>query len=234
MVALLSRLGKDADLAMPGMAAALKDEDQYVRQLAINYFTYSERNDANSRLTWMDKALKQELLPAFLAGLQENNEGTRNNALIALRYYPEEKSVVTAAVIPILKDPEAMVRIRAVETLHRVNPEATVAAGAVTEALKILNHPDDQIAHQGAAALGEMQKEPATVVPALIAAMNGTNSLVGSEATYALKKFPGQADIIIPALHAILQRTNSPVPRYNITGALKEFERLPSKTNLPE
>ncbi len=235
MVALISRLDKDADAATPVMVQALGDENDSVRQLTINFFTHVTYGvEKKARLDRIDKAIKKEILPRFIAGLQDSNYGLRNNALIALRYYPEEKSAVTAAVIPLLKDPEAMVRIRAVETLHLVNPEATVAAGAVTEALKILNHPDDQIAHQGARTLGEMQKEPATVVPALIAAMNGTNSLVGSEAAYALKKFPGQADIIIPALHAILQRTNSPVPRYSITEALKEFERHQSKTNPPE
>jgi len=225
MVSLLSRLDKDADSATPVMVQALKDENDSVRQLAVNFFTHVTYGDIKeARLDRIDKVLKKDILSLFIAGLQESNYGLRNNALIALRYYPEEKQAVTSAVIPILKDPEPMVRIRAVQTLQQIDSDATVSAGAVAEAVRILQHPDDQIASQAAEILGKMQKEPSLVVPALINAMNGTNSLVGSSAAIALRNFPEHADVIIPALHAMLQRTNSPIPKYNLNGTLREFE----------
>lgn len=222
LVSLLSRLGPDAKEATPIMIETLRNENASVGMMAISFFTAGENPAAP--LNQLDQAHKQELLPLLLAAVQSNNEGLRNNALIALRYYPNEQQTVTPAILPLLKDPKPEIRLRTVQTLYRVNPDRLVSSGGVTVALDILENPDPQLAHQGATTLGEMHKEPALVVPALLDAVRGTNSLVSSSAIRALSKFPEEAGTITPALQEIL-RGSGGNNRRSITNLLQKLEK---------
>ena len=127
VVDILSRLSKDAKLAIPAMTLALNDEDSSVRQIAINFFTQGE--DENCLLNQMDPKAKKELLPEFIRAVQDNDWGLRNNALVALRFYPEQAQIVDPVLIAALQDPVPTVRRLAADALKRVDPAAAAKAG---------------------------------------------------------------------------------------------------------
>lgn len=122
VVDLLSRLSKDAKLATPAMARALNDEDPSVRQIAITFFTGGE--DENCLLNQMEARAKRDLLPAFTRAMQDSHEGLRNNAAIALRYYPDQAEIVVPILTRALQDPAPKVRQLAAEALKRIDPAA--------------------------------------------------------------------------------------------------------------
>src|SRR5262245_36538912 len=126
VVDLLSRLSKDAKLATPAMARALRDEDHAVRQIAITFFTWGE--DENTLLNHMEAGPKRKLLPEFIGAMQDANPGVRNNATIALRYYPEEAKVVAPVLVKALDDPVPRVRQLAADALKRIDPAAAAKA----------------------------------------------------------------------------------------------------------
>jgi hypothetical protein len=131
VVRLLSRLSKDAESATPVMVRALKDEDHSVRQIAITFFTSGE--DEHSLLNQMRPRAKRDLLPEFVRAMQDANWGVRNNAAIALRYYPEEAQVVVPVLVKALQDPDLRVRRLAAEALRRVDPAAAAKAEGETK-----------------------------------------------------------------------------------------------------
>ncbi|MFO1501770.1 MAG: HEAT repeat domain-containing protein [Verrucomicrobiota bacterium] len=126
VVDLLSRLSKDARLATPVMVRALNDEDHSVRQIAITFFTWGE--DENCLLNQMEPRAKRQLLPEFVRAMQDSNGGVRNNAAIALSYYPEEAQTVTPVLLKASQDPDPRVRRLVVAALKRVDPAAVVKA----------------------------------------------------------------------------------------------------------
>jgi HEAT repeat protein len=107
VVDLLSRLSKDARIATPAMVRELQDENTSVRQIAINFFTGGE--DQNALLNQMEKDEKRSLFPIFLAGMQDANPGVRNNSAVALRYYPEQAQVVVPALVKASQDSNSSV-----------------------------------------------------------------------------------------------------------------------------
>jgi HEAT repeat protein len=128
VVDLLSRLSKDAKLATPAMARALKDKDPAVRQLAITFFTQGE--DENCLLNQMEAGAKRDLLPEFIRAMQDDNGGVQNNAVIALRYYPEQAQVVVPVLVKALQDPVPTVRKLADDALRRIDAAAPAKAEA--------------------------------------------------------------------------------------------------------
>jgi hypothetical protein len=131
VVRLLSRLSKDAESATPVMVRALKDEDHSVRQIAITFFTSGE--DEHSLLNQMEPRAKRDLLPEFVRAMQDANWGVRNNAAVALRYYPEEAPVVVPVLVKALQDPDPRVRRLAATALRRVDPAAAAKAEGETK-----------------------------------------------------------------------------------------------------
>lgn len=127
VVELLSRLSKDAKEATPAMTRALKDEDQGVRHIAISFFTEGE--DEKTLLNQMEAGAKRDLLPAFVRAMQDDNWAVRNNAVIALRYYPEQAEVVVPVLVKALQDPVPKVRQLAADALKRIDPAAAAKAG---------------------------------------------------------------------------------------------------------
>lgn len=221
VVSLLSSLGKDAQGAVPAMARALKDEDESVRAIAITFFSDTEGEDA--LLNQMPVLQKRKLLPEFIRALGSGrNWGLRNNAALALKYYPEEREMVVPALTNALSDPMPQVRIVAAESLHRVDPGAAASEGVVQVVIDIVRNPDDQIAYRAAELLGRMAEQPALAVPALIESVQGTNRLVASSAASALGNFPDHAEVILPVLLQAYQDTNSVVSRRASGGALKK------------
>jgi hypothetical protein len=224
---LLGRMGRDARPAWPAVARALEDEDASVRQIAINFFTSSE--DKNALLNQIPAREKKRLLPLFLRAAEDggNNWGLRNNALIALRYYPEDASLVAPTLVKALQDPAPYVRIMAADALHRVDADAGKKAGAVDVLIKLTSDQDDQIASRAVSTLREFKNGP-DAVPALIQAMHGTNVNVGCNAVWALQfDFPDFADKIIPEMRKAAERKDN-VGGY-ARSALKSLESKPAR-----
>jgi len=209
LVSLLSSLGNDARSATPAMGRALKDENPDVRALAISFFTGPE--DEHALLNQLDKSQKRKLLPALIAALQDNTPSwsVRNNAALALRYYPEAARVVVPALTKALQDPIPQVRLLAAAALLRVDADAARKAGAARVVISILKEPDAQVAYWAARLLGDVQAQPELAVPALLECLRQTNTLVASQAVWSLEQFRSKADLILPALKEAAQRKDS-------------------------
>jgi len=219
---LLSNLGHDAPLATSVMAEALKDESAGVRQIAIAFFTYTEGEDAF--LNQLPNKKKRKLLPDFIRAIgYTRHSGLRNNAAIALRYYPEERETVVPVLIRALKDPAPAVRLLAAEGLHAMASDSIDMNGVVSVVIGVLKESDDQVAYRAAGLLGNMGNTPSLAVPALLESVKGTNSLVASGAAFALGSFAANAKIIAPVLLKAYQDTNSIVRRWASGPTLKKI-----------
>lgn len=226
VVALLSSLGNDARIAVPAMGRALKDEDPDVRAWAISFFTSTE--DEHALLNQLDKRQKRKLLPSLIEALQDNTPSwsVRNNAALALRYYPEEARAVAPALAKALQDPIPQVRLLAAAALLRVDAEVARKTGAVRVVINILKDPDAQVASRAAELLGEFQAQPELAVPALIECLRHPDTLVGCQAVWSLGQFRSNADLILPALKEAAQRKDS------VTGAARAAaKRLESEAS---
>jgi hypothetical protein len=222
VVDLISRLGRVAENATPAMAKTLQDEAPSVRQLAMNYFTDTE--DEHCRLNRLDMNEKKKLLPNFIRDLQDSsNSGLRNNAALALRYYPEQRKTITPVLQKALKDPAPQVRLLAAEALNRIAPDTIVSAKAVPVVIEVLKNPDDQVAYRAARLLGEMRQEPSVEVPALIEAAESTNTLVACSALWSLGQFPDQVKTTEPALLNALKNPAGSI-RHSAANALKAID----------
>lgn len=122
IVELLSRLSKDAREATAVMTLALEDEDHSVRQIAINFFTRGE--DETCLLNQLEPRTKARLLPKFVHAMHDPNTGVRNNAAVALRFYPEAAKEVTPVLLNALGDPDPKVQRLAGIALRQVDPAA--------------------------------------------------------------------------------------------------------------
>jgi HEAT repeat protein len=222
VISLLKQFGKDAKPVEPAIARALRDDDSGVRQIAIG--CYEELLGA------MTDREKLARLPDFIRAMQDSDWGIRNNAVVALRFYADQLTMVVPVLIKALQDPEIHVRMLAAEALAHIDLSAAIHSGAVPIAIQILRDPNDQVAYQAAELLGTMGQEPDLAVPALVEAMHGTNALVATMAARALGKFPAKADVIVPVLVKAFQETNSIISRWALTAALKEID----PTNAPE
>ena len=174
---------------------------------------------------------KKKLLPLFIRSLEDGgwSWNPRNNAALALRYYPEDASAITPSLVKALQDPEPHVRLQSAQTLNRVNPDAAKKAGAVSVLTNLLRNPDDQIASRAAAVLRQFQNEADIAVAALIEALQSTNSNVGCNAVWSLESaFPEYADRIIPELKKAAERKDN-VGGY-ARSALKKFESKATAT----
>src|SRR6266849_1546668 len=173
--------------------------------MAISFFTSPENE--NSFLNQMDKKEKRRLLPDFIHALEDNsNSGLRNNAALALRYYPEQRQIVAPVLVKALQDAIPQVRLLAAEGLNRVDPDAAEKAGAIAVVIEVLKEPDDQVAYRAAEFLREFQRQPELAVPAIIESLQNTNTLVACTALWSLQQFKHHADTIIPALKKAAQR----------------------------
>jgi len=227
---LLCRMGKDAYPAWPAVARALSDEDPWVRARAITFFTYPENEKAF--LNQMPAKEKKKLLPQFIRAVEDVGWcwNVRNNAALALKYYPDEAALVVPPLLKALKDPSPYARLSAAAALNRVDPAAASKAGAVAVVAQILQNPDYNLSGQAAYALRQFQHDADLAVTALIEALHGTNSsVVGASAVWSLEHaFPRHADRIIPELRKAAER-NDNAGGY-AKGALKSLESKAAKT----
>jgi RNA polymerase sigma factor (sigma-70 family) len=136
----------------------------------------------------MTEKEKAPFFPEFLRCLPSKDANVRNNALVALRYYPGQARVMTPALVEALQDSEVRVRLRAADALAQVDARTGIQAGIIPILIDILKNPDDQIAWQAPGILGAMGPEAASAVPDLISSARGTNRLVAHAAASALRR----------------------------------------------
>jgi hypothetical protein len=218
---LLCRMEKDAWPAWRAAARALEDENDGVRQMAINFFTWHE--DDSAFLNHMPARDKKTLLPLFLQALETARSwGPRNNAALALRYYRDEKAAVIPALTNALGDTEPYVRLTVAGSLNHVDAEAASRAGVVKVLGVLVTDANDQIAGRAASALRQCRNDADAAVAALIEALHSTNSYVSSSAVWSLESFPSHADTIIPELRKAAERKDNAAGYAK--GAIKSLE----------
>jgi hypothetical protein len=226
LVSLLANLGNDANSATPIMIRTVnRDEDDSVRQSAINFFTTSE--DEKCRLNQLPADQKKQVLPGLVRDLQGSRSwGLRNNAANALKWFPEQRAILAPVLVRTLQDPQAQVRLLAAEALNRVDSDTAKRAGAISVVIAITKNPDDQISHRAVSALRFFKGDAELAVPTLIECLQHTNTLVACEAVWALewapREFKKYADIVVPALRNAAERKDH-VGKY-ATVALKRFQ----------
>ncbi|MCX6928671.1 MAG: HEAT repeat domain-containing protein [Verrucomicrobia bacterium] len=227
LVSFICKLGTNATMAEPIMARMLSDEDASVQQLAINFFTWGESETA--LLNQLDPKEKRRLLPAFIRALRnQTHDGLRNNAAIALKYYPEHRQIVVPALVAALNDPVPRVRLMVAGALNQVDPDTSKRVRAVSVVIPILKDPDNQVAFRAAGLLGNMKNEAELAVPALIEALENPDELVACTAVWMLEALErgGQLEpyvkTVIPALTKAAERKDS-VAGY-ARFALKRFQ----------
>jgi len=100
LVFLLGQLGKDARLATPVMAQALKEDDPFVRFNAI-YFFAARSESGNALLNELDAGQKRKILPDFILAMQDSRDlHVRSVAANALQFYTEQADVVALGWLP--------------------------------------------------------------------------------------------------------------------------------------
>jgi HEAT repeat protein len=208
VLAVLGRMGTDAWPVWPSVAHRLADEDDFLRQSAINYFTAND-----GRFLKEHPQEKKKLLPLFIENLEDTrsgNWGLRNNAAAALKYYPDHAVAAAPALTKALRDPEPHVRLRAAEALHCVDPESAERTGAVKVIIPLTQEKDDQIAAVAVSALGDFQNEPELAIPALLDALRATNTLVACSAVWTLDRaYAKHAKLIIPEMRKAAERKDN-------------------------
>lgn len=188
------------ELVIPAMLRSFRDDHASVRMLAVSYFTRGENDTAP--LATMERRTKRKVLRELLPLMSDPSSGVRNNAALALGYFPEEAGPVAAALIPALRDPDARVRVVAAGSLQKVSPDEAVKAGVIPVLIRILEEEDDQIGYRAVEFLGLYAQETELTMPALLAALDHESGLIRSYAAIALGNFPAFASDIVPILRA--------------------------------
>jgi hypothetical protein len=94
--------------------------------------------------------------------------------------------------------------------LNRVDPAGAKKAGAVSVVAGVLKEPDDQIASPAAGALRDFRSQPEVADPALVKALQHTNTLVACSAVWAIgASFRDGTNTFIPALRQAAQRKDN-------------------------
>jgi hypothetical protein len=229
VVALLGGLGKDAESAVPVMIEVVRnDEADSVRQSAISYFNSSE--DEHCLLNRLTPKQKKGLLGPLIRDAQDkDNWGLRNNAVISLGFYPEQRDKVAPVLVQALKDTHPEVQLCAAESLYKVAPEVARNSGVTAILCTIAKNPDDQVANRAIRALGRAGNQLEIALPTLIQSLESTNRLIASSAVRALEwgEFHAYSEICIPALKRAAERKDN-VADY-AKGALRKWSAEDAK-----
>ena len=71
----------------------------------------------------MSEKDKAALLPELIRSMQANDMAERNNALVALQYYQNQKETVVPLILNALQDPDPRVRMMAARALDKIDPQ---------------------------------------------------------------------------------------------------------------
>jgi HEAT repeat protein len=179
------------------------EKEDSVRALELSCFEIPVRT--------MPERQKDELFPELLRAMASPDDAVRNNALVALQYYPNQIQTVVPLLVKALQDPGPWVRLTAVGALNKVDPETAAKADVVRVLVACLTN--GLTANEATFALGDLHREPELAVPALIQSLQSAESYVRGNSALALGRFGGQAGAAVPALQAALNDSDAYVRR---------------------
>jgi HEAT repeat protein len=171
----------------------------------------------------MSEKDKAALFPELLRAMQSGDSGVRNNALVTLQFYPDQKQTVVPTMVNSLKDSDPQVRMMAVKALNQFDPQNAAKSNFVPVLAACLTGPQDATAvNESVIMLGELHREPDLAVPALIQSLQSSEYYVRANAAAALGRFGNQAKTAVSALEKALKDSDASVRRH-ATAALNRI-----------
>jgi len=156
--------------AIPALIKLLKTEkEESVRALELGCLEIPIKT--------MPESQKAELFPELLRAMKSPHESVRNNALVALQYYPDQTQIVIPLLVNALQDPSPWVRLYAVGELTKVDPQTAIKSDVVRVLAGCLTN--YLTANDATFALGAWHREPELAVPALIQSLQFSPSMFG-------------------------------------------------------
>ena len=140
----LRELGREVKDALPALVEALDDQDDNVR-LMVARAICKVADDP------------QPVLEVLIEFLEHGNQVFRNAAAEGLRDLGSKSAPATAALIVAANDPFIWVRLKAIETLGLIGPEASEAIPVLKD---IAASEDDTVAHTAQLALESIDSPP--------------------------------------------------------------------------
>jgi len=223
---MLGLLGADAKPAVPALLENLKiEKDDSVRQIVLGCF--------EGLLKALGDQEKQKLLPIFLDSAKSRDAGVRNNALVALQFYPQDPRVLPV-MTGALKDGDVGVRLTAAKMLDQMDHQAALKAGVVVVVVECLTNAQTSshswIAAESAFFLGHLKSDPGLVVPALIGTLHDPDTYARGNSAYSLGQFGPQARAAIPELLKALD-DSEPYVRDQAARAIKSIDPAAAKSS---
>lgn len=202
IVSLLSLMDEVAYPAAPSMIKSLRDEALSIQQSAIGYFNGSEgEHTPLDHLSQDDREIVFDYLIAAVAQTNQNSiQHLRNNAALALRYFPNRKTDSVPALLGAIPNTSSGTSASVIETLLLVDPAQSGNSNVVDVLIAVLNDLDDQVAYRAPPLLGKMSVDTARIVDELIRHLKNESSLVATAAAQALGNFPEHSGRILPPL----------------------------------
>jgi HEAT repeat protein len=231
-----------ARAAVPGLEAALRDEDPALREAAVRALTQVdtankhllpavidllEQKDrapsghahAQQQVGEFVRAIGQPAIDGLLALLREKDPGRRAGAAMALGCLERSAARAAPALKEALQDRQPRVRLYAAEALWRVSGDAEASLPVLIDVLK---GPDDRLRRTAAEVLGTMRSAAREAAPALLLALKDPDEQVRRSAAQVLGTISPAAKEVPPALATALKDPDEEV-RMNALMALRSL-----------
>lgn len=177
-------------------------------QFVLDAFSSDDRTRsaiALRGLAMIEHGLPAETLPRLLAALERPAEdGFRRTEILAIIGAMRKKATpAVPRIIPLLEDPEFIVRLRVVQALGKIG--GSPAAPAVPALIRLLDSGRDFSSRNAVASLGENGgSEVFPVVPGGIRILNGERDVLPQYIVKTLGKIGGAATAAVPKLIEIM------------------------------
>ena len=209
----------DTKGAIPGLIKSLKTEtDDGVLGNELACF--------EGPIKTMGEKDKSALFPELIRAMQSRDTSVRNNALVALQYYPGQTDIVVPLMVKSLQDSNPQVRVTAIKALNQFDPQNAAASDFVPILIGCITGPAGDtpgVANDAVIELGQLHRDPDLAVPALIQTLRSDDIYLRQNSAAALGKFGHQAKPALNALHQALEDPNANV-RKQAANALKRID----------
>jgi hypothetical protein len=177
--ALLGVVPYDITPAIPALLRAINDEDPGVRMNAAN--PLGKIGETH-----------REVLPVLLRAMRNKDRMVRGNIVVSLGRFQRPSDAIPP-LLKALEDPDASVRVRAVNSLRRIAPETEAKLDMVTLPLRCANDPDWRARIYAVEALGHSGNRARAAVPVLQRLLQDGDASIRRAATNALKQIDPEA-----------------------------------------